>query len=210
MERLSATRHKLLGCVAIDVVDKIDASNEPNRSFREAHDRIGRGDAEGAAVILEAITRMPGIEALHRVRAWQALRAVGHQPSSELAGSVLGVVVEVGLTSGNDLLAAYTDRTAHYYNYSGAGVVWQRPDASLDGPIDSVLASAATIVARIGPWNDRLRPPPTSGFMRLNILTPAGLHFGEGKFDTLDRDPLARPLVRSTTSLMKRLTAVTG
>jgi hypothetical protein len=101
---------------------------------------------------------------------------------------VLGVVVEVGLASGNDLLAAYADRRAYYYNYSGAGVVWQRPDLSLDALIDSVLASAATIVARIGPWNDRLRPSPGSGFMRLNILTPAGLHFGEGKFDELDSD----------------------
>jgi len=44
--------------------------------------------------------------------------------------------------------------------------------------------------------------------MRLNILTPSGLHFGEGPFDHLQRDRLAKPLVSAATNVMAKLTTM--
>jgi len=121
---------------------------------------------------------------------------------------VLGVVVEVGMDSGHDLLAVYADKTAHYYNYSGAGVVWEHPDSSLDKLIEAVLKAARSIVQDIGPWNGARRSPPPAGHLRLNILTPSGLYFGEGPFEDLDRDPRARPLIHAALDLMRRLTSL--
>jgi hypothetical protein len=44
--------------------------------------------------------------------------------------------------------------------------------------------------------------------MRVNILTPVGLHFGEGSFEALQRDRLARGLVLAATNLMNKLTSM--
>jgi hypothetical protein len=68
--------------------------------------------------------------------------------------------------------------------------------------------AAAAILPHVGPWESARRPPPTAGTMRLNILTPVGLHFGEGPFDALERDSMAGPLVRAATKLMAKLTSL--
>ena len=151
---------------------------------------------------------MPAVETRYQLQAWHLLREMAEKPPSTLENLVRGVVVEVGLESGHDLLGAYADRTAYYYNYSGAGVVWKRPDSSLDSLIDALLDAAAAIVSHIGPWTEARRPAPTTGHIRLNILTPNGLYFGEGPFEQMDRDPLARPMVQAATKLMSKLASL--
>jgi hypothetical protein len=118
---------------------------------------------------------------------------------------VWGVVVEVGLQGGLDLLAAYADHTARYYNYSGAGVVWDHPDA----PIDALLACGQTICDRIGPWEGARPAPPPNGQVRINLLTPSGLHFGQGPFELLSQDSLGGPALAAATALMQGLIAKT-
>jgi hypothetical protein len=199
-------REALLGLDPLDSVEGDDA--EPWRSFRAARDRLDGGDRGAAVEALEAVTRMRDVETRHQVRAWHLLGGLGGRPRRRQERHVLGVVAEVGVASGNDILAAYADRTARYQNYSGAGVVWLRPDRSLDGPIEAVLRTAEPIAARVDPWGKSLRPPPGAGFMRLNVLTPSGIHFGEAPIQVLDEDRLARPLVRACTALMQRLTAL--
>lgn len=184
------------------------AAAETRHLFAEAHDDLARGDKQAACRTLETIGLRRDLDSLYRIHAWSLLRQMGSAPPTGVKNDVIGAVIEVGMEKGDDLLAAYDDRTARYYNYSGAGVVWTRPDSSLDGPIDAVLRAAAAILPRVGPWESVRRPPPTVGTMRLNILTPVGLHFGEGPFDALDRDPMARPLVRAATNLMAKLTSL--
>jgi len=111
------------------------------------------------------------------------------------------------MSKGQDFLAIYADQTAYYHNYSGASVIWLRPDTSLDGQINSVLSAARIILPLIGlPWKEPRRPPPSAGNARLNILTAMGLHFGEGPLRALDRDRNAQPLLRAATALMAKLT----
>ncbi len=176
--------------------------------FERAKDFLERGDKRDAIKVLEEIAERRDIKSQNRLQAWKFLREAGARPPSHLERDVLGVVVEVGMDSGHDLLAVYADKAAHYYNYSGAGVVWERPDASLDKLMDAVLNAARTIVREIGPWNGARRSPPPKGYVRLNILTPSGLYFGEGPFDDLDRDPRARPLIQAALNLMRQLTSL--
>lgn len=178
------------------------------RLFERARDHLERGDRREAIKVLEEIAQMRDIESRHRLQAWHFLRQAGVRPPSHFERDVLGVVVEVGMDSGHDLLAVYADKTAHYYNYSGAGVVWERPDSSLDKPIEAVLSAARSIVQDIGPWDGARRPPPPAGHVRLNILTPSGLYFGEGPFDDLERDPRAGPLIHAALNLMRHLTSL--
>lgn len=84
------------------------------------------------------------------------------------------------MAEGLDLLAAYQGHHARYYNFSGRGVVWERPDDRLDAVIDEVLAAGASIVEHIGPCEGERPEPPAGGDARLSMLTPGGLYFGQG------------------------------
>jgi hypothetical protein len=183
-------------------------SNEPWASFAQARDAFAGGAKSVAIDRLQAIASMPGLESRHYVQAWHVLRDLGVRPPAEIAKRVYGVVVEVSLQDGLDVLAAYADGSARYVNWSGACVVWEAPDARFQADIDAVLRAGAVIAQRIGPWDGTRRGPPPTGHIRLNLLTPSGLHFGEGPMDALARDALAGPLVAAATALMRGLTAL--
>ncbi len=106
---------------------------------------------------------------------------------------------------GLNLVAGYADHHARYYNYSGAGVVWERPDGTLDTTIDELLRVGRAAAQVIGPWKETRPPAPTIGRARLNLLTPSGLHFGEGPLDTLAKDKLGGPVINSAFRLMQEL-----
>jgi len=40
----------------------------------------------------------------------------------------------------------------------------------------------------------------------LNMLTPSGLHFGYGGFETLSKEPMGKAIIDPATALMFRLT----
>ncbi|MFO1459067.1 MAG: hypothetical protein U1G08_06625 [Verrucomicrobiota bacterium] len=124
-----------------------------------------------------------------------------------MAKQVLGVVIEVSMPQGLDLLAAYPDCSARYYNYSGAGVVWEHPDDSIDGEINQLLDVAREVVTRIGPWNGERPAAPEGDVVRLCFLTPSGLHFGQGPMGVLGRDPMGGKVIHFATVLMQSLIA---
>src|SRR5579859_2661267 len=116
-----------------------------------------------------------------------------------------GVVVEVGMDRGLDLLAVYSDRTARYYNFGGASIVWERADVSLDGLIEQLLNAAQVVVGNIGPWTQPRPAPVPKGHIRINMITPSGLHFGQAPFQLLASDPVGGPVVTAATILMKAM-----
>jgi hypothetical protein len=148
---------------------------------------------------------MSQLESRINLQAWHLLREIGVEPSPEEAELVFGVVVEVGTPKGTDLVAGYADHRARYWNFSGAGVVWERPDDTLDGLIDDLLQKGSTVAQRIGPWKECRPAPPSDGNARLNLLTPSGLHFGEGPMSLLSRDALGGPVLSSAFQLMTAL-----
>ena len=116
-------------------------------------------------------------------------------------------LVEFGMPKGLDLIAAYPDHWARYYNFSGAAVIWEHPDDSLDATIDSLLVEASKVVVRMGPWDKERPGPPPKDQMRLSFLTPSGIHFGQAPINTLAADPMAAPVVRLAADLMHALMA---
>ena len=156
---------------------------------------------------MKKITDTPGWEPRHYLQAWHFLRQLGVNPPSEKAKIVYGVIVEVGLKGGVDILAAYTDHTARYLNYSGSGVIWEHPDTSLDTEIDTLLQAGQAVAKVIGPWEQARPPAPQGDNVRLNMLTPSGLHFGYGAFQTLYNEPMGRSIIDPATRLMQALIA---
>lgn len=118
---------------------------QPWSSFDSARKSIDSGDTKGGISSLQGILKMPDLESRHYSQAYSQLRQLGVDTPSESAKDVLGVVVEVGTDKGLDLVAAYADHHARYFNYSGAAVIWERPDPRLDAVIDNVLGSGGRL-----------------------------------------------------------------
>jgi hypothetical protein len=181
-------------------------ADEPWTSFVQARDALAVGDVTGARHLWQAITSRPDLHSRHYLQAWHFLRGVGVEPSPSVAGQLLGVVLEVPMGGGLDLLAVYADGTARYFNHSGSSVIWDRPDARLDQPVGDLLTAGQAVVDQIGRWSGERPEPPNPGTIRLNFLTPLGLHFGEAPFSVLASDPTAGPVVAAGLVLLDGLT----
>lgn len=183
---------------------------EPWLSFVEARRQLGDGHREVAKQTLRRILGMPGLESRHYLQAWHFLRGLGEQPPASEARRLYGVVVEVALANGLDIVAAYADGTARYFNYTGSAIIWERPDDSLDGTLNSLLDAGREVIEQIGPWEEARPAAPPTGQVRINLLAPSGLHFGQGGFDVLASDPMGGPLIAAATRLMQELIGKTG
>ena len=182
---------------------------EPWLSFQHARDLNDTGDVAGAKEAVRKIAAMPDLDTRIFLQAWHTLRELGDKPPQGREKEVLGVVVEIGMPKGLDLVAAYRDHRARYFNYSGAGVLWERRDDSLDGLIDELLQAGTVVVEAIGPWTKPKPPEPKNGFARINLLTPSGIHLGNGPVEALNQDPMGGPILSAAFGLMKRLVELT-
>jgi hypothetical protein len=180
-------------------------SVEPWKTLRRASTAMNSGDTQAAILALRSLLETPQLESRVILQAWHALRSLGEKPPEAIEKQLLGVVVEVGMPKGLDLLAAYADRRARYCNFSGATIVWERPNDTLDASIDEVLLKGTEVVSKIGPWKGVRPPAPRDGQARINLLTPSGLHFGEGTMDQLGKDPMGGAVLASAIGLMQRL-----
>ena len=183
------------------------AHGEPWDSFVRARIAERSGDRSGSVRALKDILAKRGLESRHYAQAWHFLRLAGVAPVGPEGKQVLGVIVEVGLEEGQDLVAAYADGTARYFNFSGAAVIWEHPDASLDAPVAGMVEAGQVLAAQIGPWEGARPPPVQRGEVRVNLVCPSGLHFGQGPFEALARDQLGGAVIFRANQLMQVLIA---
>lgn len=121
--------------------------------------------------------------------------------------ALLGVVVEVALDEGLDVVAAYADGTARYLNHSGSAIVWESPNVESNQLVENVLRHSITVVNQIGPWDGERMAPPSRGTVRLSFLVSGQLYFGQGPVDVFFQDPMAGPVLNATLQLMQYLTS---
>lgn len=179
---------------------------EPWLTFWRAAQALKQGDEAQAKSLWKHIAAVPGLESRHTIQAWTFLRRHGERPPAAIATTVYGVVAEVMMEQGLDLLAAYADYSARYYNFSGAGVVWEHPDNRLDPAIRGLLDAGRQIVHLIGPWEDVRPGPPPINQARISMLTPNGLYFGQGSLAGLSADSNGKRLVDAATDLLTQIT----
>ena len=201
----AAIRDTLFGDMPISAWNGANSRNEPWISFRRAENDLELGKTRMAIQELERITKTPALESRHYVQAWHFLRQLGVKPPDSKAKEVYGVVVEVSMNQGLDIVAAYADHSARYYNYSGAAVIWENPDGSLTKEIESLLNAGRSIIHQIGPWEDKRPGAPPKGQARVSMLTPSGLHFGQAPFEALANDEMGGPIIKAATDLMQAL-----
>ena len=187
---------------------KTALSHEPWRSFLSAREAADAGRRADAISLWQEILAMPNLESLHYAQVWHFLRSYGVQPDSSIAKGLLGVVLEVPMEGGLDVLAAYADHHAAYFNFNGAATLWLRPDRSLDPFIGSVLHEGAQIIRKIGVWNEPRRPAPSFGDIRINLISPAGLHFGEGPMKLATENPMTKPIWVASAALLQEMVRI--
>lgn len=181
---------------------------EPWASFARAAEFRAAGALAQACRALVEITRMEDLESRHYLQAWSGLRELNCPEGRAGEREILGVVIEAAAghgEEGHDILAVYADLSALYLDHEGAVTTWPAEDPKLEDEIEGVLKAAADILPKIGPWPDKRLPPPEEGNVRLNLLTPIGLCFGEGPFAAIARDPVGGPLVKAGAALVHRL-----
>ena len=183
---------------------------EPWDTFVEARAALANGHSARAVAAWQRVVDMPGLESRHYAQAWHFLREQGVAVPAGKAKQMLGIVLEVSMNEGVDLLAAYPDGSARYYNYSGAGVIWEHANRELDKKLEALLTAAQRVLDAISPWEYArpLPPPPTQ--VRMNVLSPAGLHVGQASFESLCRDPLASPVIDAGVALIQALVEKRG
>jgi len=175
----------------------------PWNLFVKARTFIARGDVDSAKKCWRTVVGLPNLESRHCVQAWNFLRLHGEPVPPETRKQLLGVVVELGFSAGLGILAAYADYSAQYHNFSGGGLVWDRPNTSLDRDVGRLLAASLDLLNQIEVWEGTRPGPPPSGMVRLSFLTPGGLHFREGLMADMSRDALRGPILRSATALIQ-------
>jgi hypothetical protein len=152
---------------------------------------------------LQKIINDESLESRIKLLAFDVLRK-NDQPIEEK--ELLGVIVEVGLDEGLDVLAAYLDGSARYINFTGKMILWDVPDKASAEITAQLFMAGLNIVHRIGPWTNPRRGHPLKGMVRISFLVSDGLYFGEGPINVLFNDALAAPALSSATALMQYLT----
>jgi hypothetical protein len=119
---------------------------------------------------------------------------------------LLGVIVEVPLENGLDVVACYSDGTARYINQSGKIIVWETDqDQQITNTIKEIFNSANTIYSAIGPWEEKRLPYPQNDVVRITLLASDGFYFGQGPMNLFFNDQLASPTLNSVTKLLQLL-----
>lgn len=203
-------RDTLFGDLPLELVPPGGAPEslgEPWVSFMTARKAVFEGRPAEAIELWQKIARTGGFESRHYAQAWHFLRGQGVRPPAEIERMLLGVIVEVPALTGVDLLAAYPDHHACYYHSSGASVIWNHPNTSLDPAIDTLLEFCRRIASIVGVWEGPRPPAPPVGEIRVNVISPSGLHFGQGPAQAMTNDSLAGPAIGAATALMQQLIA---
>ncbi len=143
------------------------------------------------------------LESRMKLLGYNKLRTNGYNVQEK---ELLGVIVEVGLDSGLDVLAAYKDGTARYINQAGKMIIWETRTDESDKLINNIFSAAQPVVSRIGAWGKPRISEPRNNEIRINLLVADGLYFGHGPADALANDAMGGPVIYAATQLLVFLT----
>jgi hypothetical protein len=199
-------RELLFGDLPFSIWANTGSETEPWLSFKKADQAVNSGNDEEALQILDRIIKTKELESRQYLQAYHAMSELGVGSSVK---ELFGVVIEVSLDSGLDIVAAYRDQSARYYNHSGASIICEHPVDSISNETKDLLNEGESLMFKIGPWDGERPGIPAQGNVRINLLTSQGLHFGEGPMNVLAGDPMGGPIIKAAFNLMQTLIGIT-
>jgi hypothetical protein len=156
-----------------------------------------------SAASLRALADADGADS--RLRALAAQRLLQSGQASSTAFISFGVLLEVPLPDGLEVLAAYTDGAVRYLDRDGRATVYDHGPPDVRELAAEAVDHAQARALRLPPWNGSRLPPPRVGDVRVSVLGSDGLRFVQGTFASLQKDPDTAALVSSAARLLRRL-----
>lgn len=114
----------------------------------------------------------------------------------------LGVVIEVPLEQGLDVLAAYADGTVRYINHMGSISVYESYPAEIAAQAKEVVETAHGMVKQQPVGTRRRQAPPSLGDVRLTALVSDGLYVGQGAFEAIATGKQTAPVLQGAQKLL--------
>jgi len=150
--------------------------------------------------VVRAIADDKDEESRVRILAYNWLRENGHAVTPR---ELLGVIVEVPLDEGLDVLAAYADGSVRYINQTGRFAVFEGVPGDIAARAQALVAAAAAACRQAGAAHARTAAPPVAGNIRLTYLVSDGLVAREGLFETMAQDKHAQWVIQSAQGLLE-------
>lgn len=152
---------------------------------------------------LRSVITDSGTDTRVRIVAWNKLRERSLRNKQRV---VLGVVIEIGMENGLDVLAVYDDLAARYINQSGKVLVNEKADIKSGLLIAKMLKSADSLAPNMQPADAR-GAFPVKGIVKLTLITTDGLCSAEGGPDVMFQGAKTAPVLRAGTELLQLLMA---
>ena len=177
----------------------------PWPNFVQANEAQKKNDTAKAISLLKQVVEADGLETRAYLQAWHTLVSLGELPPEPLRGKIQGAVIENHMDQGLDIVAAYSDHTARYWNFTGAGIVWEARDPQIDKVVDNLFYVSQEIMKRIGIGLRDIPPIPPKGNIRIFLMAYDGSCVGEGSYDFLYKDEMGKYAIDAAYGLMVTL-----
>ncbi len=159
--------------------------------------------ARPSAASLRAIVDADGADSRVRALAAQRLLQLHHRSNGPHCS--FGVLLEVPLSEGLEVLAAYADGAVRYLDGKGRATVYDRGPSQVRTLAACAVRQAQARATRLPLWGRPRLPPPVSGDVRISVLGSDGLRFVQGPFAILQDDVDTAALIRSAVRLLRLL-----
>ena len=177
----------------------------PWSNFVEANQAMKKNDNAKAMNLLKQVVDANGLDTRIYLQAWHTLVSLGEFPPESTRGQIQGAVIENHMDQGLDIVAAFADHSARYWNYSGTGIVWDARDPKIDEVIDNLFYVNQQIMKRIGIGLRDTPHIPPKGNIRIFLMAYDGSCVGEGTYDFLYNDEMGKYAINTAYGLMMTL-----
>jgi hypothetical protein len=159
--------------------------------------------ARPSAASLRSIIDAGGADSRMRALAAQRLLQGGGRDTGPVR--CFGTILEVPLTGGLEVLAAYADGAVRYLDHSGRATVYDRGPSQVRTLAARAVSLAAARAAQLPPWTRPRLPPPRPGEVRVSMLGSDSLRFVQGPFASLQENMHTAALIGSAVRLLRLL-----
>ena len=97
-----------------------------------------------------------------------------------------GVILEVGLDTGVDVLVAFADGRARFLNSNGDISMWEGGAGATSARVVTLLGLAEPLARNTAAQSTGRLPSPPEGEIRISVFSAAGMHVVEGRMDLLE------------------------
>jgi hypothetical protein len=123
------------------------------------------------------------------------------------AGIWLGVIAEVPVDDGTDVLAAYADGRVRYINHTGAMSFFEGAPPEIAAGAKAVVDSAAAAGGLFKPLPGARTAP--AGDLRFTVLTANGLQVVQGSWQDIGSDPKLDQILNNAIRLLQLVVGTT-